>query len=184
MDIVAHLMSLYEDLGTRRYGLEAMSQTSHAIQCAVCAERAQATPALVAAALLHDVGHLLQDDLDDRPKEDHARIGARWLSDWFGPAVTEPVRLHAEAKRYLVATQPGYRAGLSAASERSLHWQGGPMDAAEARAFVEGPWSADAIALRRWDEMAKSPEPPVVRFDEYRALLQALVIRPGPATPG
>lgn len=178
-DIVGHLSELYARLGTERYGLEAMSQTSHALQCAVQAERAGANPSLVAAALLHDVGHLLQDDLHQAPREDHAAVGARWLSSWFGPDVTEPVRLHADAKRYLVTTVPAYRAGLSAASERSLQWQGGAMDPSEARAFVEVPWAADAIALRQWDDAAKSTLPPAMSFEDFQPLLQRLVRSPG-----
>ena len=173
-DPVAALVDLYTRLGAERYGMEAISQLAHALQCARLAELAGAGDALIAAALLHDVGHLLQNDLHDAPREDHSVVGARHLSQWFGDDVTAPIRLHAEAKRYLVGTDPLYFHGLSVASRRSLKWQGGAMDEAAARHFMQQPYARDAVALRRWDDRAKEPELATPPFGHYRSLLEDL----------
>ena len=124
----------------------------------------------MAAALLHDIGHLRQET-DTR----HGEAGARWLSQWFGEAVTEPVRLHVPAKRYLCATEPGYFGLLSAESVRTLSLQGGPMTAEEAAAFEALPHAADAVAVRRWDDEAKDPAVTPPEFAHFAALLGALV---------
>lgn len=171
---VEALIELYEQLGAERYGLEPMSQLAHALQCARLAEIAKASDALIAAALLHDVGHLLQNDLHDAPREDHAVVGARHLAQWFDTAVTEPIRLHAEAKRYLVTTDPLYFHVLSTASRRSLKWQGGAMNVDEAQAFFLTPYAHDAVSLRRWDDRAKEPELVIPPIAHYRALLERL----------
>jgi gamma-butyrobetaine dioxygenase len=125
----------------------------------------------VAAALLHDIGHLLGEAEEER----HGEAGARWLSQWFGEAVTEPVRLHVPAKRYLCATEPGYLGLLSAESVRTLSLQGGPMTAGEAAAFEALPHAADAVAVRRWDDEAKDPAVTPPEFAHFAALLGALV---------
>ena len=86
--------------------------------------------------------------------------GARWLSQWLGEAVTEPVRLHVPAKRYLCATDAKYLALLSAESVRTLALQGGPMTPGEVTGFEALPFSRDAVAVRRWDDQAKDPRSP------------------------
>jgi gamma-butyrobetaine dioxygenase len=88
---------------------------------------------------------------------DHAGRGADWLAGWFGPDVTEPVRLHVAAKRYLCGTDPGYHALLSPASRYTLSVQGGPMGEAEARQFAAAPFARQAVRVRRWDDSAKQP---------------------------
>jgi gamma-butyrobetaine dioxygenase len=125
---------------------------------------------LVAAALLHDIGHLRQE-ADSR----HGDAGAQWLSQWFSEAVTEPVRLHVAAKRYLCATEPGYFAGLSAESARTLALQGGPMTAAQVAAFEALRFARDAVAVRRWDDQAKDPAVTPPEFSHFEPLLVALV---------
>ncbi len=107
-----------------------------------CARSEGAPDHLVAAALLHDVGHLVSDDnvtLDDDLTDDfhHERVGAQYLARWFGPEVTAPVALHVAAKRYLCAVEPGYLDGLSPSSTRSLALQGGPMSADEVTRFEQ-----------------------------------------------
>ena len=42
------------------YGSDRVTQLAHALQCASLAEEADANSALVAAALLHDIGHLVR----------------------------------------------------------------------------------------------------------------------------
>ena len=159
MTVVDGVRNLFEGGGGRQYGGERVTQLAHALQCAAAAEAAGASAPLVVAALLHDVGHLIHA-LGPRPAERgiddrHELRGAEWLARWFGPAVTEPVRLHVPAKRYLCAVEPGYFQGLSPASARSLALQGGPFDADASAAFIEAPHVQDAVRLRRWDESAK-----------------------------
>jgi gamma-butyrobetaine dioxygenase len=104
----------------------------------------------------------------------HSHQGADWLAPWFGPAVTEPVRLHVAAKRYLCATEPDYFARLSPASVHTLSVQGGPMRPAEAARFAAEPFAEDAVRLRRWDDAAKDADAEVPDFTHYRDLLTEL----------
>src|SRR5262249_42447394 len=99
---------------------------------------------------------------------------ARWLAQWFGPDVTEPVRLHVAAKRYLCAVEPGYAMTLSPASVYTLGVQGGPMDEQDARHFAASPYAEAACRLRRWDDAAKNPNARPAAFEHYRPLLAAL----------
>jgi len=156
---LAEIAALFETRGAAAYGLAGVSQTEHALQTAALAEAEGAPPALVAAALLHDIGHLVAELGDDPAAEGiddaHEAVGHAWLTRHFGPAVTEPVRLHVAAKRFLCGTEPAYFAKLAPDSVRSLALQGGPMGAEEAAAFAALPHAADAVRLRRWDEAAK-----------------------------
>ena len=136
-----------------------MTQEEHALQCAELAIAADAPDTLIAAALLHDIGHLLHDLPSDAPERGiddlHEALGGRWLETRFVPAVTEPVRLHVDAKRYLCATEPAYEAALSEPSRVSLALQGGPFTQVEIAAFEENPFWQDALRLRRWDDTGK-----------------------------
>ena len=168
---VDDLFDLLERKGGSRYGGEAVSQLGHALQCALLAEQEGVGPALVTAALLHDVGHLIgqgdeglaEKGIDAR----HEESGALYLSRHFVPGVSEPVRLHVDAKRYLCQVEPAYWDGLSTASRVSLEVQGGIMDADEAAAFAGQPFGDAAARLRRWDDLAKDPAaetPPLAHF--------------------
>lgn len=158
MDAMQQIRAAFERRGNESYG-EGVSQLEHAIQCAAFAQRDGASPALIAAAYLHDIGHLLHDlpqDIADRGVDtQHESTGSAWLSQYFGPELTEPVRMHVAAKRYLAATEAGYFDLLSDASKLSLKLQGGPMTAAQTAAFEAEPFFADALRLRRWDEEGK-----------------------------
>jgi len=153
------VLRLFRQRGDSQYGGEAVSQLEHALQAAMFAEQAGATPSLIVAALLHDVGHLLHRLADDAPDhgvdDRHEALAAAWLKARFGPAVVEPVRLHVAAKRYLCAVDPEYRAQLSPPSAKSLALQGGPLAQDEIETFEAGPFFASAVQLRRWDEAAK-----------------------------
>ncbi|WP_428060142.1 HD domain-containing protein [Brevundimonas sp.] len=177
---VAELSDLFARLGGLHYG-EDVSQLEHALQTAHHAKVDGAPPALVAAALLHDVGHMMQkagEDAADRGIDTrHEHISAGYLSRAFGPEVTEPVRLHVAAKRCLAATAPGYVDRLSAASLQSLALQGGPMDAAEIDAFMALPQAKAALRLRAYDEMGKAQGVEVADFATYRELLCDLIAR-------
>jgi gamma-butyrobetaine dioxygenase len=164
------IAELFAGPGARDYLGEAVTIGEHMRQAGALAEAAGADPPLVAAALLHDVGHL-RNETDRR----HGDAGARWLSQWFGPAVTEPVRLHVAAKRYLCATEPGYFARLSPESVRTLALQGGPMTAEQAAAFEAGPYARAAVAVRRWDDEAKDPAVTPPGFAHFESLLGSLL---------
>ena len=172
------LLGLFTRLGHAHYG-EDISQIEHATQTAHHAVADDAPPALVAAALLHDVGHLLQkagEDAADRGVDTrHEDIGAGYLARAFGPDVSEPVRLHVSAKRYLALSRPGYVESLSQASQQSLFLQGGPMTHVEAEAFLAKPAAVAALRLRRFDEMGKVVGAAPAGVETYRALLLGLV---------
>jgi gamma-butyrobetaine dioxygenase len=180
-DPVGAISDLFGSEGAADYLGEAISQSSHMLQAAALAERAGAVPALIAAALLHDVGHFtgtvtghdLMRGTDDR----HNEQGASWLSQWFGPDVTEPVRLHVAAKRYLCAVEADYYDKLSPASVYTLGVQGGPMEAAEVTAFEAEPYAQAACQVRRWDDEAKNPAVQPPPFEHFAALLSALAGR-------
>ena len=158
-DTLQRVQALFRALGQRAYSGEPVSQLEHALQSAMFAQAEGAAEPLVAAALLHDIGHLV-NDCGDTPSERgiddrHQFHGARFLRPVFGRDVLEPVRLHVKAKRYLCSVRPGYLHALSADSQRSLALQGGPLDAASAEAFGQAPFAADAVRLRLWDDAAK-----------------------------
>ncbi|MFO0996757.1 MAG: HD domain-containing protein [Alphaproteobacteria bacterium] len=171
-DGIEALLELLARQGQRSYQ-ENVTQLDHALQAAALAESEGASAALVTAALLHDVGHLLEGDegaalhgIDDR----HEVHGSSYLAQWFGAEVTRPIRLHVDAKRYLCAVEPDYAANLSEASVRSLALQGGPFDPEAAERFLRQPHAADAVRLRRWDEGAKqvgAAPPPLEHFRRY-----------------
>lgn len=144
--------------GHEGYG-EGVSQLEHALQCAAFAERDGASEPLIVATLLHDIGHMLHDlpeDIADQGVDtQHESLGSAWLSQHFGPEVSEPVRLHVAAKRYLAASEAGYFDILSDASKLSLKLQGGPMSADEQARFGGEQFCKDALALRRWDDEGK-----------------------------
>ena len=178
-DVIAALMALYDGPVAHRLYDEVVTEREHALQCAAHASSAGAAPALVAAALLHDIGHLVLDDnvaLDEDLTVDHQHdaVGARHLARWFPPSVTAPIALHVEAKRFLCATEPEYFDALSPSSRRSLDVQGGPMTEGEVESFERRPGSSDAIAVRRWDDLGKVDGVVVPGFEHYVELLRGL----------
>jgi len=179
---LSDLFERYAGPQAQRLYDEAVTELAHGLQSAALAESEGADDALIAAALLHDVGHLLVGDLftiEEALEKDfkHEEVGARYLERWFGPAVSEPVRLHVAAKRYLVATEPGYFAELSPSSVRSLAVQGGAMSEAEQAAWRAQPGSEAASRLRRWDDLAKNTKARTRAFTDYHALLKRLADR-------
>jgi len=176
-DSIDSILELFHGWGTDHYD-EDITQLDHALQCAAHARSSGETDALIAAALLHDIGHLI--DLDaggtvEQPiSQRHEDVGAAALSALFPATVTAPIALHVRAKRYLAATEPGYIAGLSAGSRASLGRQGGPMSAEERASFESNPGFADACALRRWDDLGKVEGLVVEPLDSYVQLLNRL----------
>jgi [1-hydroxy-2-(trimethylamino)ethyl]phosphonate dioxygenase len=178
---VDEVLDLYRKGGDEQYFGEAISQTEHALQSAWLAEKAGASPAIIGAALLHDVGHLLHGMGEDIADEDidarHEAVGAAFLAQRFNTDLVAAVSLHVLAKRYLVGTDPAYAANLSPASVHSLELQGGPMDAEEAAEFAQKKAAAGAIALRRWDDEAKIVGLKTPDLDHFRPYLEASLRR-------
>jgi len=166
---------LFVGAGGRAYQGEAVSIATHMLQAGALAEADGAAEQLVAAALLHDVGHLVAPTSTETDAR-HETTGADWLAKLgFPPSVTEPVRLHVDAKRYLCAIEPTYFDALSTVSRRTLMLQGGVMSDDEAQAFSARAAAQAAVAVRRWDEAAKDPAAPTPAFSHFRPLLQSLV---------
>ena len=164
---------LFAAKGHEQYSGEPVTQLQHALQCALLAEEEGAGDALVTAALLHDLGHLLHDlgatptlaGVDDL----HQYRALPFLRGLFGDEVLAPIKLHVDAKRYLCAARPGYYDALSADSKRSLVLQGGIFSADDAERFMAQPGAADGVRLRVWDDRAKAeglPTPPLAHYLE------------------
>lgn len=186
-DPIVEVFELFRDEGSRSYLGEPVSMTEHMLQTAAAAERDGGAPALVAAALLHDVGHFLHhlapDAADHGVDTRHETAGADWLATRFVPEVAEIVRLHVAAKRYLCATDPAYLRVLSPASVHSLELQGGPCSPDEAAAFAANPRAAHAVRVRRWDDEGKTAGRPTPHLDHFRPVLESVLLRPPPAAP-
>jgi gamma-butyrobetaine dioxygenase len=172
------LFSIYARRGSAAYFGEAVSMAEHSLQAGYFAQASNAPDALVAAALLHDIGHLIETVADDiaewKTDACHELSGSRWLAACFGPEVCEPVRLHVPAKRYLCATDPAYFGRLSSASVLTLALQGGPMSPAEAAAFEAEPYCREAVMVRQWDDQGKIAGLKTPAFGHYRALIERL----------
>lgn len=169
---LAAIETLYATRGKEAYG-EDVSQLEHALQCAALAEAAGAAPSLIVAALLHDVGHLLAEP--DAARDDrHEILGAQSLKGLFDERVRAPIGLHVSAKRWLCLREKGYLESLSVASRSSLILQGGAFSPAEADRFEQHPSWRDAVALRRWDDLAKRNEPAAAKFADYHDLMADL----------
>jgi phosphonate degradation associated HDIG domain protein len=170
------IVSLYKSKGGRAYEGEGVSQLEHALQSAHLAEQAGAPPALVCAALLHDIGHLLNDRGDTptlRGIDDlHQYAALPFLRPHFPEAVLGPIRLHVDAKRYLCATRPEYYDGLSEDSKRSLKLQGGVFAPEQAERFIRQPHAAEAVQVRLWDDAAKVPGAATPGLAHFEPLLR------------
>lgn len=173
--------ALFVRRGGEQYAGEPVTQLQHALQCAALAEAEGADDELVAAALLHDLGHLTQDlgasptlrGLDDR----HQFAALAPLHGLFSARVLGAIGLHVDAKRYLCATRPGYHGALSADSKRSLVLQGGAFDAAQATAFLAHAGAADAVRVRVWDDLAKSPDAKAPSLTHFLARAQRIALQ-------
>jgi [1-hydroxy-2-(trimethylamino)ethyl]phosphonate dioxygenase len=170
------IAALFSRHGGDAYFGEAVTQVEHALQAAHFAAEDRAPETLVLAALLHDIGHLLQEVPDDiaewHTDARHEVEGAAWLAQRFAREISDPVRLHVPAKRYLCATDPGYFTKLSDASIVTLKLQGGPMSPAQAAAFEAEPFYAQAVQVRRCDDRGKIGGLKTPRLDDYRLLVQ------------
>ncbi|WP_439814275.1 HD domain-containing protein [Zavarzinia sp. CC-PAN008] len=179
--LVPFLADLFARRGAEDYLGEPVSMAEHMLQAAHRAELEGGDDELVAAALLHDIGHFTSefaylnfDKLDNK----HDQGGARVLAPFFPERMVACIRLHVAAKRYLCAVEPHYYDALSEASVHSLSLQGGPMGSAEIAAFELNPHHADAVRVRRWDDAAKVPGHVTPPFSHYAAVLDRVLSRP------
>ena len=174
-DVIALIADIIERRGAESYLGEAVTMAEHMLQTAALAEAEGAPDALVAAALLHDIGHYTSEfgsytsaDTIDRY---HDAAGAGVLEGHFPARVVDCVRLHVAAKRYLCSTEADYYEALSPASKHSFALQGGAMSADEITAFRAEPHHADAVRVRRWDDGGKEPDAGTKSFADYLPLL-------------
>ena len=177
---IPDIVELLGSRATTWYGQEAVSQLDHALQCAQLAEQANESPETVVAALLHDLGHMLSPqqelvaDQSAMPSKDdlHQFVALPFLRSLFPDAVLEPIKLHVDAKRYLCAVDAGYWGDLSPASKHSLELQGGRYDEAQVRTFEGLTYYAEAVRLRRYDDLAKIPGQPTPPLAHYADLMK------------
>ncbi len=181
--VTDRLMDAMSTSAARQYGQERVDELAHALQCAELAESAGADEELLLASLLHDVGRyaVAQEEIGDSfatiaPRAGNARghheAGADLLAPYVPERVAFLIRAHADAKRYLCATDPRYYDMLSRASKQTLTLQGGIMTAEEAERAATHPWWGDAIRLRRWDDGAKERGRPTRPLIAWKPLLQ------------
>ena len=176
--MVEEIVVLYQSKGGRAYEGEGVTQLEHALQAARLAQAEGASPELVCAALLHDIGHLLNDKGETptlRGVDDlHQYVALPVLRQHFPESVLGPIRLHVDAKRYLCATRPEYYGGLSEDSKRSLKLQGGVFSPAEAERFIGQPYAQDAVRVRLWDDAAKIPGAATPSLEHYEPMLRKI----------
>lgn len=166
--------------GAEEYGGEQVTQLQHGLQCAMLAEQEGAPEMLIAAALLHDIGHMIAIPSGEAAESIavrgidtlHEDVAAAALKPWFGDEVTEPIRHHVDAKRYLCCMEPGYYDGLSPASKRSLELRGGTFNEAQARVWIAQPFAEDGVRLRRWDDRAKDPQAVTPSLAHFREIAE------------
>ena len=180
------IATLFSAHGDRMYTGEPVTQLEHALQSASLAEESGAAAALVTAAFLHDLGHMVNDQgetptlrgIDDR----HEYVAIPFLRGLFPDAVLAPIRLHVEAKRYLCVrgdgalSGPAYREALSPDSVRSLKLQGGVFSEAEADTFIAQPFAPDAVKLRCWDDLAKVAGRKTPPLEHYMTLAASVAL--------
>lgn len=177
--ITNFILGLFAERGSQEYMGEAVTMSQHMEQTAACAVADDAADSLVIAALLHDIGHFVGEHpieaLENGIDNNHEDVGADYLEPYYPSSVTEPIRLHVAAKRYLCATDDGYLGRLSDASVNSLNVQGGPMNAAEVQAFESRPHHKDAVRLRLYDDDGKVAGLTIRPVTDYRAILESLL---------
>jgi gamma-butyrobetaine dioxygenase len=174
---IEEIFEVFRSRGQRTYGNGTMV-VNHCVHTAELARKDGAHAALVAAALLHDIGHLIGTPPDGFRIYDHDTVAADYLAPVFPPQVTEPIRLHVRAKRYMISQSYEYVTSLSTTALKTLAYQGGGMTVDECAAFEDEPFCQDALRLRAWDDIAKVDGPPGPPLESYRDLLVSLAVGP------
>jgi predicted HD phosphohydrolase len=180
-NIVDFILDLFARRGSEEYMGEPVSMAQHMEQSAACAAKDGASDELVIAALLHDIGHFIGDfpidALENGIDNLHEDAGANLLRAYYPPTVTEPIRLHVAAKKYLCAVGENYLKRLSDASINSLHVQGGPMSETEVDAFEANPHHRSAVKARLYDDDGKVAGLTIKPVTEYRDMLESLLMQ-------
>ena len=178
-NIVAFLEDIFERRGGEEYLGEPVTMAQHMLQGATIAEKNGMPEVVIVAALLHDIGHFTSEfgtySPDDTHDRHHEEAGAEVLAAFFPTLVTDCVRYHVAAKRYLCATKPEYFDRLSAASVHTLRLQGGPMDAEEVAEFQKNPNLEQIIQVRYLDEAGKHPDMETPPFAHFAPMVQRIV---------
>jgi phosphonate degradation associated HDIG domain protein len=178
-NIVEFLGDIFARRGADSYLGEDVTMSEHMLQGALLAEEAGGSDALIAAALLHDIGHYTNEFPDDALAKGidnhHDVAGAAVMAPFFPTMVTDCVKYHVAAKRYLCATDDGYFGKLSPASVHTLNLQGGPMASAEVADFAKNPNLDAIVQVRIWDDEAKAAGKLTPGFDHYAPMLQRVV---------
>ena len=178
-NIVTFLGDIFERRGGEEYLGEPVTMAEHMLQGAYFAEKAGETEIIVASALLHDIGHFTSEfgtfSMDDTADKFHEDAGAEVLEPFFPTLVTDCVRYHVAAKRYLCAAKPEYFKRLSEASIHSLNLQGGPMNADEVAEFEKNPNLKEIIKVRYYDEAGKRADLETQPFSYYAPMVQHIV---------
>ena len=158
---------------------EKVTISEHMIQTAMLAENNHSSKSLICACLLHDYGHFVIEDPDLLVSKSidgkHENVGFNFLKYYFKPEVTEPIKLHVQAKRYLCRNKSYYDL-MSDPSKISLELQGGTMNDDEAQKFTSSKFYKDAITLRKYDDDGKIPNVKVKKIDDYRDLIASQLI--------
>lgn len=178
-DVIVRLADIFLRRGSDSYLGEDVTMSEHMLQAAALAEGEGADKSLIAAALLHDIGHFADEfsaySPSDTVDKRHDIVGAHLLEPYFDQRIVAAVRLHVAAKRYLCATNPEYLSLLSRASVHSLELQGGPMSPNEIVEFEEHGGFRDAVRVRVWDDHAKVSGVVTPTFEEYLPLLRQVL---------
>lgn len=178
-NIVSFLADIFNRVGTDSYLGEEVTMSEHMLQAAQNAERAGESNAIITAALLHDIGHYTgefpENYIDLGLNNRHETMGAAILEKFFPEEVTQPVRWHVDAKRYLCAVQPDYFHDLSEASVKTLKLQGGPMSQTEAGKFAKNPYADAVVRVRRYDDGGKVPGVSTPTIDHYLNVVQQVL---------
>ena len=175
--VAEEIIAMYKSHGGDEYAGEKVSQLEHMVQAAQLASRQGYDEEVILAAFLHDIGHICvsaqgDEAMGDYGVKDHEEIGADFLKKkGFSKRVVRLVESHVEAKRYLTYKDPGYYDQLSAASKKTLEYQGGRMSKEEADAFEQYPLFDLIIKMRRWDEEAKIENMPVPDLEFYKSMM-------------
>ena len=173
---VEELFDMITNSGEADYIGENVSQLEHMCQAAEFAEAQGNDPELILGALFHDIGHFCteygeEDAMGGLGHISHDKVGADYLRDrGFSERIAGIVQNHVEAKRYLCVTKPGYFKKLSAASLKTLAFQGGPMSEEEVAQFEADPYHKDYVKMRAWDEMAKVENKPLPDINRYKQM--------------
>ncbi len=178
-NIVAFLGDIFDRRGGEEYLGEPVTMAEHMLQGAHFAEAASEPEVIIVSALLHDIGHFTSEfgtfSMDDVKDKFHEDAGAEVLKPFFPTLVTDCVRYHVAAKRYLCAAKPSYFKRLSEASIHSLNLQGGPMDADEVAEFEKNPNLKEIVKVRYYDEAGKRADLQIKPFSYYAPMVQRIV---------